>query len=263
MPHPQIPLKGLFGTVINSPPIRSAIDAQLLANAPPVPQKVGQSSGDVPGPQLPVNPPGLPPQPITQAPAPSSPGPAPAQAPTFEPQDARVTTQLETIVATDSPLLTRARTRTKQEFNRRGLLNSSMAVQAGEAATLDVALPIASQQASQIQQSNLAGGQIASTERLAGRQIASTEQISASGIAATERIAASNIAAFDREKATAAIAALNASYQQAFSTIGANENLPAATREKYLIHLAAIRDTNFNLIEQLYDISLVFESPVL
>lgn len=215
---------------------------------------------------------------------------------TFDRDDASVSKQLSTVLDSNSPLLTRARTRAAQESNRRGLLNSSLAVQAGEAAALNVALPIASQQAGQIHQSNLAGGQIASTEGLASRQIESTEglasrelgsretltretlrsqegtsaaeiagrqAISESGIAAQERIAASNIAAFDREKSTAAVAALNASYQQAFATIGANENLPAATREQYLTHLAAIRDTNFNLIEQLYNISLVWETPVL
>ena len=90
---------------------------------------------------------------------------------TFEPEDASVSKQLTKVLSTGSPLLTRARTGAAQVANRRGLLNSSMAVQAGEAAVLDVALPIASQQAGQIQQSNLAGGQIASTEGLAARGV--------------------------------------------------------------------------------------------
>ncbi len=225
---------------------------------------------------------------------------------TFEPEDASVSKQLDTVLDSNSPLLTRARTGAAQESNRRGLLNSSIGVQAGEAAALDVALPIASQQAGQIHQSNLAGGQIASTEGLAGRQIESTEglaarelgsrsdlltqelgsrealtretlqsqertsgaeiasreAISESGIAAQERIAASNIASFERDRATAALAQFDNNYAEAFRTISSNENLPAETREQYLTHLAAIRDTNFNLVEQLYNIDLVWESAV-
>lgn len=215
---------------------------------------------------------------------------------TFDPDDASVSTQLSKVLSTDSPLLTGARTRAAQVANRRGLLNSSMAVQAGEAAAFDVALPIASQQAGQIQQANLQRTQIGSTERLAARElgsrsellktelgsretltrealrsqestsaaeITSREVISEAGIAAQERIAASNVASFEREKATAALAQFDNNYQEAFQTISANENLPAETRERYLTHLAALRDTNINLVEQLYGIDLVWETPTI
>jgi hypothetical protein len=278
---------------------------------------------------------------------------------TFEPEDASVSKQLTSVLDTNSPLVTRARTGAAQESNRRGLLNSSIGVQAGEAAALDVALPIASQQAGQIHQSNIQGGQIASTEGLAerelknrsqlqaadiaaqetrlgrqltsaelqqmrelgsrtelqatdiaaaetrlGRQltsaeliqarelssreslqasditsrealtretlqsqegttaaeIASREAINESGIAAQERIAASNVASFEREKATAAVAQFDNNYQDAFRTISSNEALPAETREAYLTHLAALRDSNLNLVEQLYNIDLVWQT---
>lgn len=170
---------------------------------------------------------------------PATPAPGDAAAP-FEPADASVATQLGKVLASDSPLLTAARTRAKQEANRRGLLNSSIAVQAGEAAALDVALPIASQQAAQIHQRN----------------------ISDSGLAAQERIASSNISAFNREKATAALAQFDNSYQAAFLSIANNENLPAETREAYIRHISVIRDSNFNLVEQLYNIDLVWASPI-
>lgn len=159
---------------------------------------------------------------------------------TFEPEDASVSTQLAKVTSTDSPLLTQARTRGAQVANRRGLLNSSLGVQAGEAAVLDVALPIASQQAAQINQRNLAGGQIASTER----------------------IAASNVASFEREKATAALAQFDTNFQTSFNAISTNPDLPAETRTSFLKHIGAIRDSNFNLVEQLYNIDLVWESPV-
>ena len=103
---------------------------------------------------------------------------------------------------------------------------------------------------------------LASQERTAGAEIASKEAISEAGIAAQERIAASGVAAFEREKATAALAQFDNNYQEAFQTISANENLPAETLEQYLTHLAALRDTNINLVEQLYNIDLVWETAV-
>lgn len=258
---------------------------------------------------------------------------------TFEPEDASLTKRISEITSSDSPLIQRARTSGAQVANRRGLLNSSLGVQAGEAAALDVALPIASQEAGQIHQSNLQGGQIASTEGLAARQLTSTEglaqrelanrselqaadiaaaetrlgrqltsaeliqmrelgsraslletelgsretltrealasqertsaaeiasreTLSEAGLAVQERIAAANISSFEREKATAALAQFDSNYQAAFQTISTNPDLPAETRATFLAHLAAIRDSNFNLVEQLYNINLVWESPV-
>lgn len=51
--------------------------------------------------------------------------------------------QVSGILAQDSPFLQQARTRAAQASNSKGLLNSSMATSAGEAAAYDAALPIA------------------------------------------------------------------------------------------------------------------------
>lgn len=59
-----------------------------------------------------------------------------------------VQSQLEQVIAADSPLMQQARTRALQQANQRGLLNSSMAVTAGQSAVLDAATPIAQQDAS-------------------------------------------------------------------------------------------------------------------
>lgn len=55
--------------------------------------------------------------------------------------------QLTGLLETDSPYITRARTRAAQTANSRGLINSSMAAGAGEAAAIDAALPVAQQDA--------------------------------------------------------------------------------------------------------------------
>ena len=59
-----------------------------------------------------------------------------------------VRSQLQQIIADDSPLMQQARARAMQSSNARGLLNSSMAATAGESALYDAAMPIAQQDAS-------------------------------------------------------------------------------------------------------------------
>lgn len=89
---------------------------------------------------------------IVSAPAPTLP-PAPpvptVQPPTVQPtnwdvsKDQTVQGQIKGIVAADSPLMRQAATMAKQQANQRGLLNSSMAVGAGQNAVIQAALPIA------------------------------------------------------------------------------------------------------------------------
>ncbi len=55
--------------------------------------------------------------------------------------------QLEQVIAADSPLMQQARMRALQQANQRGVLNSSMAVTAGNSAVLDAASAIAQQDA--------------------------------------------------------------------------------------------------------------------
>lgn len=54
-----------------------------------------------------------------------------------------VSGQLDALLKKDSPLMSRARAGAMQTANSRGLVNSSMAAGAGEAAAIDAALPIA------------------------------------------------------------------------------------------------------------------------
>lgn len=60
---------------------------------------------------------------------------------------ATVAGQLQTLTASESPLMTQARTGAMQAANQRGLLNTSMAAGAGEVAALGAMLPVAQQDA--------------------------------------------------------------------------------------------------------------------
>lgn len=66
---------------------------------------------------------------------------------TVDPATQTVQGQVDSILANDSPLMQRARTLATQQMAQRGLVNSSMAVGAGQAAMMDRALPIATQDA--------------------------------------------------------------------------------------------------------------------
>lgn len=62
--------------------------------------------------------------------------------------DQTVQGQVKSIIAEDSPLQQQAAARSLQQMNSRGLINSSMAITAGQSALYDAALPIANADAS-------------------------------------------------------------------------------------------------------------------
>lgn len=61
-----------------------------------------------------------------------------------DPTKETVQGQFTGLMAQDNPLITMARTNAKQQMNAKGLLNSSMAISAADAAAYQAALPIAS-----------------------------------------------------------------------------------------------------------------------
>jgi hypothetical protein len=78
-----------------------------------------------------------------QAAAPVVADQARTQSATVDPSTMTVQGQLAGLISSGNPLLVQAQTRAAQQANRRGLLNSSIAVGAGESALYDAALPIA------------------------------------------------------------------------------------------------------------------------
>lgn len=70
--------------------------------------------------------------------------------------DQLVEDRLTRLLGSDSPLIARARQRAAENATSRGLQNSTMAVQAGEAAAIDAALPIATSDAQTYSRQSLA-----------------------------------------------------------------------------------------------------------
>ncbi len=161
----------------------------LVAAAPPPPTTTGGSSGgsnsdrpnggggypgalaNPPPAPPPPPPPAAPPPPAYVAPPPpawtSDPVAANAamrtaagpmrDAPAFKLSDgALVSNQLAKLLASDSPYITRARAKAAEYSNSRGLLNSTMGAEAGEAAAIDAGGQIAAGDANAVLQGDLA-----------------------------------------------------------------------------------------------------------
>ncbi len=165
---------------------------------------------------------------------------APVETPTVETEPgAFVEKRLEGLLSKDNAYMAQARTRAKQASEQRGLLNSSIATTAGESAAISAALPIASQDAAFSAQHFL--------------QKLDTES--------KERIAHMNVQSHDRDRAMSAAAVYEGQYADMFRVISTAPDIPSAQRDKFLTHIAAIRDSTLNLVEQFYNVDLTWASP--
>jgi len=213
----------------------------------------------------------------------------------WKPESDSVATGVSNVLKKTSPLMKQAETTGLQLANKRGLLNSSMAVGAAQGEMIKAATPIAMQDAAQMAAKNLSSQGYAQTGMLQGRQfeheagqqaerLASTEgmqerqieadvgiqqrdiaaQMDRLNVQVDQRMAEvlANIASNDREKATAATTAMMNIYNEGFKAILANPEIDADTRGRYLEHIAATRDSDLELVEQLYNIDLTWASPV-
>lgn len=248
------------------------------------------------------------------------------------------------LASQDSALNQMARTEGLKAANRRGLLNSSMAVNASQDAVLQNIMPIATQDAAQAFQKNqaarqfeygmvgqtqqqgwqtaeniaqrgflgtqadldrdlqstLQANQINANDALQIRQIASTEGIESANralqkalqetdiqfrmsegkldreaaVAAQERdiafkksesaldrslqeqIAKWNLSSNDRNAAAQMLTNMESMYQNSYASIMANTNLDSGTRTSYLTAAKNMRDTQINMVEQMYNVDL-------
>jgi hypothetical protein len=174
----------------------------------------------------------------------------------YKPENASVSQRVTGLISKQNPIMQQAQTRGAQAANRLGLLNTSMGVQAGESAVYDVALPIASQEASQAHQSNLQGVDVTSRERLQKADITSREGMQGKDIDNQQQIARMNITSGERAQASQLAASFEQSYAAMIAGIMNNPEIPSATRQKYMNHAGKVRDSNLALVEQMYGIKL-------
>ena len=75
------------------------------------------------------------------------------------------------------------------------------------------------------------------------------------------RIAQMNVASSERNAAAALAASLERNYTDLLASIMNNPNIPAADRQRYIDHANQTRDSNMRLVEQMYGISLEWQTP--
>lgn len=102
-----------------------------------------------------------------------------------------VASNVESIIAKDSPLLQQAESRAMQRMNARGLLNSSIAISAGQSALYDAALPIAQADAATFDRAASNTVQAKNTAGLQNAQLA-TGISQANASTATQKLIADN-----------------------------------------------------------------------
>lgn len=252
-PAPVIP-----GTV-TPPPIALPGDRHVRPVRDPRPERNPPPPGTLPSPGAVPPGPGMPPAPVTPPlplaqTAANSVGPAPISA------DASVVTQLNGLLASDSPYMQLARAAGERSAARRGLQNSSIAAGSSEASAIAAAAPIASQDASQIHQRNQtafeswnqyrnATGLQSQQDKSAMERLTAelTSRLQLQGMGDTSAMARL-IAEGDIQKAVATMqqsgeltrtqisanVSLIDNYMSSFATIAANEKIPAAARNAYL-----------------------------
>jgi hypothetical protein len=191
-----------------------------------------------------------------------------------------VTERVNAILSSGGPLMERAKTDGLRAANARGLLNSSMAVGAAQDAVYKVAVPMASQEASESFQANqgaldrgqqsqmtdwqlsaqerMTADELFSREKLSGNEIASRERVSAAELTSREKLSANELAA-QRQANTAQFATnMQDMYSKDFYSIMQNENLSAADRDKFVTSITTRRDKNMNLVEQIMNVDLTW-----
>ena len=71
-----------------------------------------------------------------------------------------------------------------------------------------------------------------------------------------KKLSALNVDSSERQKATEALVNFAAQYEAAFTAINQNTALPTDFRNALITHLILSRASNFELIEQLYNVDL-------
>lgn len=181
--------------------------------------------------------------------------PASQQVP-FTASNSSVMDNISNVIKTDSPLMKMAETRAKQVANSRGLLNSSMAVQAGQDAILNVAMPIGQQQADQNFRSNEANLAFQRQNALQANDIRFQSAEKSLDRSLQEKLAGWQLNATEADNAARQVYGAQTLYQNTLVNINQNTALSKEAREQQIKAARDQLDTAMNLIEQIYRLNL-------
>lgn len=206
-----------------------------------------------------------------------------------KPVEDSVVKHLDGILAKDSPLMERARTRGFQIANSRGLLNSSIAAGAAMGEMIDRATPIAQQEASQGFGQNQQRREFEEGARVRGfqageaaldRALRTSEAEKDRALTASESqrtrdfssaeaqrdreqqtlIANMNLDATERQNLSQTVAQLESLYASQYQAILSNTELNKEQRTALIESLENTRRQRIDLAEQVYDVKVTIPS---
>lgn len=154
-------------------------------------------------------------------------------------EDDSVAGRLPGLLDSGSPLMEKAKGDAMRTANRRGLQNSSIAAGEGTKAALSVALPIASQDASQTAQKNLAAQGFGYNTKLQGQQIEGQKEIVGIQESGADRRHASELQSREAIAARAEDAAMSRLKQQGVQDQEIQKMRDAAEKERQGVQLTS------------------------
>lgn len=178
-----------------------------------------------------------------------------------------VSKQVTGLMSQDSALMRQARTSGLTTANRRGLINSSIAVGASQDAALKYAVPIASQTASQISTSNNTAASLTAQQKLNQANIDADAEKQKLSIASQEKIAdldrkaeadktASTLAAQERATLADLITKSQDSYTSGITNTLQNADISSTTRNSAQADIANLYTKSMNVLQGLYGTTL-------
>lgn len=208
---------------------------------------------------------------VTGYQSPAQQRPAPAAGPSYTERNESTEGRVYGIIDRNSPLMQQAEARALMLANRRGLANSSIAGQAMQAAVMDAALPIASQDASQAFQRNLSNqnfqqsrtlqqDQIDANIFMQGRELSSIDWRAQLSADTQAQIANMQVSASDREKIGALVASAQQQYAETRRSIMNNEAIPADVRDQYMRQAEDNLRRSLNMVESMYSVKFDWSS---
>ena len=149
-----------------------------------------------------------------------------------------------------------------QQFGEASTLQSEGSEQKAGLLAQDIAGQSTLQGEAATQKQELLAADIAGQSTLQSEAAVQSQALANLNNESTQAIAAMNVASFDRDRAMSIAAVMENSYDDMFKTISTAPDIPAAQRELYLEHIAAIRDSSLGLVEQFYNVELDWATPV-
>jgi hypothetical protein len=182
--------------------------------------------------------------------------------------------EVNRIVTAGSPLFDAARARGEGFAQKRGLLNSSIAGQAGEQAVIETATPLAQTNVSSALSQNQQANQLNAAAQQQAQQLEVGAGVDYAKIGQQERqfnqglldnqanrennitLQGMQSAAQEKANLSSSLQAINGQYETNISNLNNNRDIPAEARKEQQLAFATSRDNQIKALEAVYNVPL-------